>query len=203
MIARLRKPAPLRCSTSNSPSSPVPTSNAGAAREVAVHVAGKLQRRGSQGHRPLADRRLGARALGGAVGGLQRRVQLGPDHLRGARERVRRLDLAQDLRLAEHLAVERRRHAEDPPERRARRCGHRRAAATTASGSCARAASRPDAPHRPRRPDRGARPAPRCGRRSTARSPARRRLGAARPARRAISASVMKTRSRSSSGLLR
>ena len=49
-------------------------------REIAVDVAGDLDGGGSHRYRPLADRRLLAHLLGDAVGRLQRRFELGPDH---------------------------------------------------------------------------------------------------------------------------
>ena len=90
---------------------------AGAAAQVAVQVLGHLHRRGGDGNRPLADGGLAAHPFGGAVGRLQKRLQLAPVHAGVAGHAVAGLHLAQDLGLADHQAVEGRGDREDVTHR--------------------------------------------------------------------------------------
>ena len=84
---------------------PEPEKQRPAASEIAVDLPGDLQGRRSQRHGPLADIRFAADTLGRGVGRLQRLLQ-DTAHLtdRGG-PLVGRLDLAEDLRFADDLAV--------------------------------------------------------------------------------------------------
>ena len=78
-----------------------------------MQVLGKPGRGGGDGHRPFADGGFAPHPLGGAVGGLQEGLEAASGHARVAGHAVAGLDLAQDLRLADDQAVERRRHGKD------------------------------------------------------------------------------------------
>jgi hypothetical protein len=74
--------------------------------KVAVEILRQLRRHRCDRHRAPRDVGLGADPLGHTVGGLEDRIELRPDHATLGGDPVRRPDLAQHLRLADHLAVE-------------------------------------------------------------------------------------------------
>ena len=81
--------------------------------ERAVHVARDQERRGGDRDRMLGQGGLAAHAFGGAVGGLQDRIQGRAGRARLHGPAVALLDLPQDLGLADRLAIERGGNGED------------------------------------------------------------------------------------------
>ena len=86
--------------------SPAPIKQRGALLETGEHGVGHRHRRGGDRHRVGTDVRLGPHALGHR----ERRLEQAVEHRSGAAGLLRRaigiLELAQDLRLAEHHRVE-------------------------------------------------------------------------------------------------
>ncbi len=79
--------------------------------QVIEELAGQLDGGEGHAHRTLADLGLGAHPLAGAEGALEGPQQAGARFLAGPRQAVGVLELAGDLGLADHHALEARRHA--------------------------------------------------------------------------------------------
>ena len=89
----------------------------GTAGELTMDVPGQTHRRGGDRDRTFADRGLRTYAFGDRVRGLQNRIEFGSDHAGGAGQAIVGLDLPQDVRLADDLAVQRRRDREHVTQR--------------------------------------------------------------------------------------
>ena len=177
-----RRPSACRWRAASAMVSPAPTISAVRFSKLGEHGLGHRHGGGGDRHGVGADLRLGAHALGDREGRLEQAVQHRAGRAGVLRGAVGVLELAEDLRLAEHHRVEARGHRERVVHGLARRRGG------TGSGGCwsraggSAAASRRARPRRTRSRSRA-----RCGcrsRRSPPPAPAAGRRGrAARPGR--------------------
>ena len=76
------------------------------AAQVAGQLASQTHDHGGNGHGLLGQPRFAAHPLGGGVGGLERLIEAAAHETGTHREAVSLLHLSQDLRLANHLAIE-------------------------------------------------------------------------------------------------
>jgi hypothetical protein len=105
-------PALAKCRAVSAIISPAPTMSAVCALKIRIHPPRQAHRRGGERHGVGADARLGAHALGGGKGGLEQLVERGAGAAGLLRDAIGVLQLAEDLRLAEHHGIETRGDAE-------------------------------------------------------------------------------------------